>query len=348
MDNVHPTELDRIFTTKRIKSLIFLSKGKTMKIKLLLISFLLQSSLFAQLQFDYEPNAKQPYGLPNPEMPKEMLDWAPLIGECDCESISRIDQNTWADSVAMIWRFKYIMNGMAVQDETIKADGAHSGSIRQYIADSARWYVHYYSSGKPSTTLSAWEGNKNAEGEIILYKDQAAPNGTPGNYKITFSEISEKGFNWLGEWVDKTETFSYPMWKIYCKKRKQLPNEIEKQKILKHIRDFSAAYVRADYEALANAYAPNGKIFPSGTDIIEGRAAIRERWTIKDGSKVLRHIISPSEIQFFGDYAYDYGYYEGARENKDKEEKAFKGKYVIVWQKVDGEWKIYLDIWNGL
>ena len=91
----------------------------------------------AQEAYSYEPSKKHPFGLPNPEMPKEFLDYAPMIGECDCQSLARIDQNTWTDSVAMTWRFKYIMNGMAVQDETLKADGSHSGSIRQFVADSA-------------------------------------------------------------------------------------------------------------------------------------------------------------------------------------------------------------------
>ena len=127
------------------------------------------SSAQAQLNFSYEPTAEHPFGLPHPDMPAAFLDYAPMIGECDCKSIARIDQTTWGDTIDMIWRFKYIMNGMAVQDETLKADGNHSGSIRQFIADSAKWYVHYYKSNKASGVLGTWEGNRNAEGNIILY-----------------------------------------------------------------------------------------------------------------------------------------------------------------------------------
>ncbi len=172
-----------------------------------------------QTQFQYDASAENPYGLPNTEMPVEFLDYAPMIGESDCKSVSRIDQNTWADTVHMTWRFKYIMNGMAVQDESLKEDGKNAGSIRQYIADSARWFVHYYSSVSPTAALPAWEGNKKENGDIVLYNDQPAPNGTPGNFKITFYNISNEGFDWLGEWVTKNESFSYPTWKIYCKKK---------------------------------------------------------------------------------------------------------------------------------
>jgi hypothetical protein len=175
--------------------------------------------LKSQSSYEYEPSKKHPFGLPNPNMPEAFLDYAPMIGECDCKSLARIDQNTWGDTVSMTWRFKYVMNGMAVQDETLKADGNHSGSIRQFIADSAKWYVHYYKSNNPGGVLGTWEGNRNDEGDIILYSEQPAPNGTVGYYKIIFSNISKDGFDWLGQWVSKDESFSYPLWKIFCNKK---------------------------------------------------------------------------------------------------------------------------------
>ncbi len=184
---------------------------------LTLILFLISTSIFAQ--YDYEPSTENPFGKLNPEAPKQTADYAPLIGTCTCKSVARIDQNTWADTVMMNWTFKYIMNGVAVQDETLKADGAHSGSIRQYNPDSALWYVHYYSSSTPTPVLSSWEGNKNEKGDIVLYRDQPAPNNTPGFYRLTFSSISKDGYNWSGEWVNKGETFTYPTWRIFCKRK---------------------------------------------------------------------------------------------------------------------------------
>lgn len=169
--------------------------------------------------YRYEPTDENPFGLPHPDAPQQIKDFAPLIGECDCQSVARNPDQTWQEPIDMVWRFKYIMNGNAVQDETLKADGKHSGSIRQFIADSTKWYVHYYSSGQPSTTLPAWEGGKTEDGKIILYRPQKAPNGMEGSFKITFYDISQSGFKWLGEWVDSTETVSFPTWKIDCTKR---------------------------------------------------------------------------------------------------------------------------------
>ena len=178
-------------------------------------------TLIGYSQYAYEPSEKNPYGLLNPKAPRELADYAPLIGTCSCKSVARISQTEWADTVDMKWTFKYIMDGLAIQDETLKYDGSLSGSIRQFNSDSAKWYVHYYASATPTSSLSSWNGGMDRDDKMILYKDQTAPNGMEGYFKITFSNISDEGFNWLGEWVDKTESFSYPTWKIYCKKNSQ-------------------------------------------------------------------------------------------------------------------------------
>ncbi|WP_350291074.1 hypothetical protein [uncultured Croceitalea sp.] len=185
-----------------------------MKTNYLFLALFLPVLMLAQ--YDYEPSSNNPFGQPNPEAPKELLDYAPLIGECDCKSQSRKPDQTWTEPVDMQWRFKYIMNGMAVQDETVKADGRHSGSIRQFIADSTKWFVHYYSTAAPTPKLSTWKGVKNEEGKMILYKDQKAPNGTDGYSRLTFYDINENGYKWVGEWVDTTESVVFPFWKIDC------------------------------------------------------------------------------------------------------------------------------------
>jgi ketosteroid isomerase-like protein len=120
----------------------------------------------------------------------------------------------------------------------------------------------------------------------------------------------------------------------------------EIQSILKHIDAFSQAYMNGDYDAIANAYTRDGKIMPAGTKIIEGRTAIRERWVLPEGVTVPYHKIRPEEITILGDTAYDIGYYEGRTRRANGEESSWQGKYVIIWKKVEGDWKIYVDIWN--
>ena len=174
-------------------------------------------SFTAFAQYDFEPSEAFPYGKPNPDAPQQIKDFEPMIGLCNCKSTTRNQDGTWAKSLDMTWKFRYIMNGMAVQDEVLRTDGSHAGSIRQYSADSSRWYVHYYSSRKPNAILPTWEGQKK-DGKIILYRDQKAPNGTEGFYRITFYDMDDNGYKWLGEWVSKDEKIIYPTWKIDCNK----------------------------------------------------------------------------------------------------------------------------------
>ncbi|WP_222984853.1 YybH family protein [Flagellimonas meishanensis] len=315
--------------------------------KPLLFLFLFPFAMVAQ--YDYEPSQEHPYGLPNPEAPSALLDFAPMIGECQCKSETRNPDQTWAAPVDMVWRFKYIMNGMGIQDETLKEDGTYSGSIRQFIPDSTRWYVHYYSHPRPSTTLPTWEGKKTEDGKIVLYREQQAPNGMEGFFRLTFYDMDENGFKWVGEWVDKSESVVFPTWRIDCSNGKiSKNNKLEKERILEATRIFSKAYMNGDYETIANSYTMDGKIFPNNADIISGRQAIKERWMQGAGAKILHHEIQPLEIKFFGDYAHDYGYFQGKTERKDGSVVDWKGKYVVIWKKEDGNWKMYLDIWNRI
>jgi hypothetical protein len=187
---------------------------------ILLLIFLSFFVVSVSAQYEYEPSMQNPFGKLNPAAYLQTTDFEPLIGVSECISESRAADGSWNSEVNMLWKWKYIMNGMAVQDETLKEDGLHSGSIRQFNADSSKWYVHYYASASASPALPVWEGSKVEENKIVLYRRQAAPNGTDGYYRLTFYEITDENFNWVGEWVDLGETFSYPTWKISCIKQK--------------------------------------------------------------------------------------------------------------------------------
>lgn len=310
----------------------------------LLLSILLLFSLSIIAQTEYEPNDEFPFGMLNPDAPKETADFAPMIGKCNCKSVNRNPDGTWNEEVDMTWTFKYIMNGMGVQDETLKADGKHSGSIRQFNADSSRWYVHYYSSPFASSTLPTWEGNKKDD-KIVLYREQKAPNGMEGFYRLTFYDMSETGYKWVGEWVDTTEKIIYPTWKISCIK---VTEKSDLERIKENSKAFSKAFMDADYDKLVSLYTTDAKIFPMNQGILAGTEALTKYWTLPEGVKTLHHEARPTEIKIENNYAYDYGVYEGKTLKKDKSDVSWKGKYVIVWKKVNDDWKIYLDIWNNI
>ncbi len=191
-----------------------------MKHSILILVLALLKFSFLCAQYEYEPNDANPYGLPNPKAPSEIKEYEQMIGICDCKSSRAGSDGKLAEPVSMIWEFKYIMNGMGVQDFTLKEDGTHSGSIRQFNPEEQKWYVHYYSSANPASSLGTWEGGKIGN-DIVLLKSQKAPNGMEGNFRITFKDISEKGFNWTGEWVSLDESIEFLSWKIDCLKRQE-------------------------------------------------------------------------------------------------------------------------------
>jgi len=166
----------------------------------------------------YDVSTKNPFGSPNPEAPEQVLDFQPMMGLNDCYSQRRNADGTWQDSTKMVWEFRYILNGSAVQDLTYHEGGFYATSIRQYNADSANWVVSYNSTGPVSNTPPVWIGGK-TDDQIVLRVAQKAPNGLDGFSRLTFFDISDRSFNWKGEWVNIGETFSYPFWNIWCTKR---------------------------------------------------------------------------------------------------------------------------------
>lgn len=188
-----------------------------MRVRTLFLLLFTTSIFTVSAQFKYDESKKHPFGKYNPKAPKQVQDYKELIGLSKCKSTSRNPDQTWAKPVKMTWEWKYIMNGMAVQDLTLKEDEKHSGSIRQYDVKAQEWNVHYYSTGATVSPLQTWKG-KRKDGKIVLYKKQNAPNGAKGFSRLTFYDISQKGYKWIGEWVDEKETISFPFWKIDCTK----------------------------------------------------------------------------------------------------------------------------------
>ena len=95
-------------------------------------------------------------------------------------------------------------------------------------------------------------------------------------------------------------------------------------------------------------YTSNGLLLPSNSPPIEGPAAVTAVW--KSWSELPNVSVTFGtnrlEVSASGDMASDYGWYKF---EFDTENGRFKdnGKYIVVWQKVDGIWKVSADIFNS-
>ena len=118
--------------------------------------------------------------------------------------------------------------------------------------------------------------------------------------------------------------------------------------ILSQAASFSRYFVHGDMDSIVSIYTEEAKIFPTGKDIMSGTAALTTYWTRSPEVKALHHKLTPLEIIITGDRATDYGYYEGKTQYKEQPVSSWKGKYLVVWKKVNDTWKMDLDIWNKI
>jgi len=107
---------------------------------------------------------------------------------------------------------------------------------------------------------------------------------------------------------------------------------------------FSAAFNRGDAQGVADNYTDDAVVLPPGQDMVRGKQAILEFWqkTVGQLSDLKAQTL---EVKRVGrTHVRETGTFSFRTRSNPPEELA--GKYVVLWQKVDGRWKLNTDIWN--
>ena len=113
---------------------------------------------------------------------------------------------------------------------------------------------------------------------------------------------------------------------------------IEKQNIA-----FQTAFEQNDSAGLAKLYTIDGKFMMPGAPAIVGRAAIKKIVGVFMKMSLKR---SAQTKEIWGDE--NLLVEEGSVNLSDMQGKELDlAKYLIVWKKEEGEWKIYQDMWNS-
>ena len=107
--------------------------------------------------------------------------------------------------------------------------------------------------------------------------------------------------------------------------------------------EFAAATSRGDAAAVAAMYTERGQLFPPNERIVEGRAAIERHWKAAFEAGIKSIELTTTEVEGLGDSAVEVGSY--ALFGKDKMV-VDRGKYLVLWKRVDGVWKLHRDCWN--
>ena len=106
--------------------------------------------------------------------------------------------------------------------------------------------------------------------------------------------------------------------------------------------NFGEEVKRGDSVAMASHYASDAVVMPPNSEVVKGNNIVG-LWggALRMGVKDFKLTIT--DITGGGDLYVETGNYEVfGTDNKSLD----KGKYVAVWKKENGNWKMYRDIWN--
>jgi uncharacterized protein (TIGR02246 family) len=101
---------------------------------------------------------------------------------------------------------------------------------------------------------------------------------------------------------------------------------------------------KGDFAGVASLYTEDATALPPGSSMVTGREAIGAMWKNIAGQASDPQIttldvksLGPSAAREIGTYSL---------RMKDLPSQELTGKYLVVWEKVEGDWKLAADIWN--
>lgn len=112
-------------------------------------------------------------------------------------------------------------------------------------------------------------------------------------------------------------------------------------------RQWVAAVAAKDTAAIVNVYAADARFMVPNAPAAEGHDAIRSTWLGMLGLPNVSITFEPTSIHVSDDgtMAYDVGTYQLAYDGPNGRAED-NGKYLVVWERRDGEWKAVADMIN--
>jgi uncharacterized protein (TIGR02246 family) len=108
-------------------------------------------------------------------------------------------------------------------------------------------------------------------------------------------------------------------------------------------RAFIVALLGGDAKAIAELYTETAEVIPPGAPAARGRTAIAAHWQAAIDAGVKAIELETTEVESSGDLASETGIVRlVARDGA-----ASSARYLVVWKRVDGVWKLHRDIWNA-
>jgi len=107
---------------------------------------------------------------------------------------------------------------------------------------------------------------------------------------------------------------------------------------------FMATYDRKDSNGMAELYTEEGQLLPPNGDFVRGKQALREFWQSIMDMGIVSIRLETGEVEQHGDTAIEVS--KGSL-FVDGNEPADEVKYIVIWKRENGDWKLHRDIFNS-
>jgi uncharacterized protein (TIGR02246 family) len=101
---------------------------------------------------------------------------------------------------------------------------------------------------------------------------------------------------------------------------------------------------KGDFAGIAQLYTEDAIAFPPGAAMVRGNTAIGAMWKSM-AEQAGNPKVTTLEVKRLGrSTAREFGTY--SLTTKGPSPKEISGKYLVLWERVRGQWKLAADIWN--
>ena len=106
---------------------------------------------------------------------------------------------------------------------------------------------------------------------------------------------------------------------------------------------FAALLAKGDAAGLAAMYAAGGQLVPPNGDFVSGAPDIQKFWQGVMDAGIKSAKLTTLDVTVRGNVAAETGKYDmNGADGKALD----SGKYIVVWKREGGRWKLYRDMWN--
>jgi len=111
-------------------------------------------------------------------------------------------------------------------------------------------------------------------------------------------------------------------------------------------KQFVEAFNKGDAAAVANMYTMDARVLPPNAEMVEGRGNIQKFWQGAMTAGVKMVSLETVHVETQGNVAVEVGRYTTTTPGAGGTTTTDKGKYVVMWKREGGSWKLAVDIFN--